>query len=177
MYTLNKHHSRDESSSPTTPRKHKKVAFTNGITTTAPMELGPTGETTLPGVDLTIETVPIEDSAITESVLAEAQTSAPRRSKRIAAKLADTMDVANRAQVSALPQVPTTYKQAITSELSDEWVMAMEEQVKRMADFDVFEVASKPRFRNIIPTRWVYAIKKGIDNTIKEFKASGKGKV
>ena len=60
-----------------------------------------------------------------------------------------------------------TFKQAVTSSNSREWVDAMDEEMKSLRDNDTFTLTTLPEGKNAVGGRWVYAIKSNVDGSDK----------
>lgn len=66
---------------------------------------------------------------------------------------------------------PTTYKQAMGSDKKDLWEAAMKVEVATMVKNEVFEWVSVPEASKVLPSKWVYALKRAMDGTIEKYKA------
>ncbi|GBN79837.1 Retrovirus-related Pol polyprotein from transposon TNT 1-94 [Araneus ventricosus] len=66
---------------------------------------------------------------------------------------------------------PDTYKEAIASKESSEWLAAMKEEMDSLEANNIWELVNLPQDRKAIGSRWVYKIKKNADGTVQRFKA------
>ncbi len=71
-------------------------------------------------------------------------------------------------------QEPETYEKAMTSEQAEEWVKAMKEEMQSLIKHETWDLIPKnditPGHRPL-KGKWVYRIKRGVDNQILRFKA------
>jgi hypothetical protein len=67
--------------------------------------------------------------------------------------------------------VPTTYKQAIRSVHSQEWIQAMQSELDSLAQHETWKLVPKIKNATIITNKWIYAVKKDQDGYVKRFKA------
>ncbi len=66
--------------------------------------------------------------------------------------------------------VPQTFKEAMSSNESQMWAKAMEEEINSLQENDTFTLTTLPEGKQAVGGRWVYAIKNNTDET-KSFKA------
>ena len=66
--------------------------------------------------------------------------------------------------------VPSTYKEAISSHESQKWQLAMNEEIQALRNNDTFELSLLPKNHRVVSGKWVYTIKSGPNNEEK-FKA------
>ncbi|GBN41194.1 Retrovirus-related Pol polyprotein from transposon TNT 1-94 [Araneus ventricosus] len=66
---------------------------------------------------------------------------------------------------------PDTYKEAIASKESSEWLAAMKEEMDSLEANNTWKLVNIPYDRKAIGSRWVYKIKKNADGTVQRFKA------
>jgi len=64
-----------------------------------------------------------------------------------------------------------SYTEAIQSENSHEWQLAMDDELKSLYENNTWELVVKPDDKIVIDNRWVYKVKKNLDRTIDKFKA------
>ena len=62
--------------------------------------------------------------------------------------------------------VPQTFREAVTSSNSSEWVEAMDEEMKSLRD-NTFTLTTLPESKKAVGGRWVYAIKSNADGSAK----------
>lgn len=63
--------------------------------------------------------------------------------------------------------VPKTFREAVTSSDSKEWVDAMDEEMKSLKDNKTFTLTTLPEGKKAVGGRWVYAIKTNADGSNK----------
>jgi len=71
----------------------------------------------------------------------------------------------------ALIDAPATYEEAMSSEYAENWKQAMQEEMQSLIANNTWELKTAPSGTNIIPTKWVYAIKRDANGDITRFKA------
>jgi transposase InsO family protein len=78
-----------------------------------------------------------------------------RRSERIRLKQA----IANNITSTQVPFEPKTYKQAISCDEKDKWIMAMQREINSIEQNNTWTPAELPKGRTAIGCRWVFKIK------------------
>ncbi len=63
--------------------------------------------------------------------------------------------------------IPVTFTEAVTSDRSNEWVTAMDEEMQSLRENHTFTLSSLPEGKKAVGGRWVYAIKNNIDGSEK----------
>lgn len=63
--------------------------------------------------------------------------------------------------------VPQTFREAVTSSNSREWIDAMDEEMKSLRDNTTFTLTNLPEGKKAVGGRWVYAIKTNADGSDK----------
>jgi hypothetical protein len=66
---------------------------------------------------------------------------------------------------------PMSYTQAMKSENSHEWNLAMDDEIESLKMNNTWELIDKPDDRLVIKNRWVYKVKTNVDGCIEKFKA------
>ena len=66
---------------------------------------------------------------------------------------------------------PTSYKEAISNKNSQEWLKAMEIELKDLEAQNTWSLVTKPKDRKILKGKWVYKTKLNPDNSINKYKA------
>lgn len=66
--------------------------------------------------------------------------------------------------------IPVTYREAISSDDSDEWHQAMTDEMASLKENKTFELAPRPTDKSVIGGKWVYSVKTGLNNE-QRFKA------
>ena len=66
---------------------------------------------------------------------------------------------------------PTSFSQAISCSDSDKWILAMKEELKSMADNDVWDLVELPKSTKPIGCKWVYKTKRDSSGNIERYKA------
>jgi len=72
---------------------------------------------------------------------------------------------------TAVPTIPETYEQAITSPDAEHWKAAMDAEINMLTDNDTLEVTSLPPDRTETKGKWVYTIKQGKQDNKVTYKA------
>ena len=52
-----------------------------------------------------------------------------------------------------------TYQEAMTSKHRDDWLEAMQEEIKSLHDNSIYELISLPKNKNALKSKWVYRLK------------------
>ena len=63
--------------------------------------------------------------------------------------------------------LPVTFREAVTSDRSKEWVAAMDEEMQSLSENNTFTLSSLPEGKKAVGGRWVYTIKNNIDGSEK----------
>ena len=66
---------------------------------------------------------------------------------------------------------PKTFQDAITSPQSDDWKMALDEEIRSLSEQNVYEVVQQSPDVNPLPCKWVFKIKYDRNGNIQRFKA------
>ena len=66
---------------------------------------------------------------------------------------------------------PKNYKQAATSQHSNQWNLAMKDEYDSLLINETWELVPRPSNQNVIGCRWVYKVKRGADGSIDRYKA------
>ncbi|GLI67434.1 hypothetical protein VaNZ11_011601, partial [Volvox africanus] len=67
--------------------------------------------------------------------------------------------------------VPESYEEAMTSKEAVHWQQAMDEEIVSLTANDTWDLVKPPLGLNVIPTKWVYAVKRNADGEIERYKA------
>lgn len=67
--------------------------------------------------------------------------------------------------------IPSSYKQAMKSCYSNEWSMAMVDEMVSIENNETFELVPRPRNQKIVGSRWVFDTKKDADGKVLRLKA------
>ena len=62
-------------------------------------------------------------------------------------------------------------QEAISSSVSDEWMKAMNDEIKSMRTNQVWDLVDLPSWRKVIGNKWVLKIKRKADGSIERYKA------
>ena len=66
---------------------------------------------------------------------------------------------------------PKTFQDAITSPQSDDWKMALDEEIRSLSEQNVYKVVQQSPDVNPLPCKWVFKIKYDRNGNIQRFKA------
>ena len=66
---------------------------------------------------------------------------------------------------------PTTYREALSSDKANEWLIAMRDEVQSMSDNDVQELVDLPKGYKPIGYKWVYKTKRDNKENVERYKA------
>ena len=66
---------------------------------------------------------------------------------------------------------PTSFKEAMESEYSSEWLNAMKDEMKSMSINDVWDLVEIPKGAKIVGSKWVYKTKRDSKGDVERFKA------
>lgn len=75
-----------------------------------------------------------------------------------------------KSNIVSLPTVffePKTFKQAISCPDKDKWALAMEKELQTIENNNTWSLVELPKDREAVGCKWVYKIKKGIDDDTK----------
>ena len=72
---------------------------------------------------------------------------------------------------SVLDNDPTSFKEAMQSEYSSEWLNAMKDEMKSMSTNDVWDLVEIPKGAKVVGCKWVYKTKCDSKGDIERFKA------
>lgn len=69
------------------------------------------------------------------------------------------------------PDEPMTYKQAIHGPNADKWAKAIDEELQSLEKNDTWELVPRPTDAKILPSRWIFKLKKDEQGNIARYKA------
>ena len=69
------------------------------------------------------------------------------------------------------PKEPETYKQAMSSSERENWLQAMQEELKSLIDTNTLTLVERPKDKKVIPGKWVYKVKTKADGSLDKNKA------
>jgi hypothetical protein len=81
------------------------------------------------------------------------------------------MDIINLIKDSDPNKEPSSYKEAISSPVSSDWVKAMSAEVEELERQNTWDILKLPEGRKALGGRWVYKIKRDKYNNILKYKA------
>ncbi len=81
----------------------------------------------------------------------------------------DTIDYCYKMYVDR--ELPSSYKEAITSPDSKKWCQAMQEEINALKDNDTWSIEPLPKDKNLVSGKWVFTVKLNKDNEIIKYKA------
>ena len=59
---------------------------------------------------------------------------------------------------------PKCYREAMSSENSEDWFRAMTDEMESLKGNDVWDLVELPENKRVIPTKWIFKIKRDKDN-------------
>lgn len=134
-----------------------------------------------PKTDVTISyvdsmtNIPLQNGPENQIVPPEQETAEPpepRRSKRIAEKLATNS--ANVSSTQPSPD-PTTYKQALACDDREEWLAAMKDELNSLENTGTYTLADLPPNKTAVGCKWVFKKKKELDGVRYKARLVAKG--
>lgn len=66
---------------------------------------------------------------------------------------------------------PRSFNEAISGQFSEQWLNAMKEEIESLNENGTWELTELPNDRKAIGCKWVFKVKKGMDGSIRRFKA------
>ena len=69
------------------------------------------------------------------------------------------------------PKEPETYKQTICSREKENWLQAMQEELKSLGDTNTWTLVERLKDKNVIPGKWVYKVKTKANGSLEKYKA------
>ncbi|UYV65054.1 hypothetical protein LAZ67_3002990 [Cordylochernes scorpioides] len=66
---------------------------------------------------------------------------------------------------------PRDYQEALNSDNREQWIKAMEDEMRRITNLKVWRLIDKPKDKKLIKSKWIFSINKNSDGSIKNFKA------
>ena len=66
------------------------------------------------------------------------------------------------------PKEPKTYKQAMSSSEKENWLKAMQEELKSLSDTNTWTLVERPKDKNVTPGKWVYKVETKADGSLDE---------
>ena len=66
---------------------------------------------------------------------------------------------------------PDSYLEAVSCSNSNDWLSAMNSEIKSLQDNDTWSLVDKPDEAEVIPCKWVYRVKNNADGSVNKFKA------
>ena len=66
---------------------------------------------------------------------------------------------------------PTTYREALSSDKANEWLISMRDEMQSMSDNDVWELVDLPKGYKPIGRKWVYKTKRDNKGNVERYKA------
>ena len=69
------------------------------------------------------------------------------------------------------PGEPEPYKQAIISSEKENWLLAMQEELKSLSETNTWTLVERPKDKNVIPGKKIYQVKTKADGSLEKYKA------
>ena len=85
--------------------------------------------------------------------------------------IADDADTCCLASLTSDLEEPKNFKQAVDSEHSEHWGLAMKDEYDSLLTNNTWELVPRPSDQNVIGCRWVYKVKRRGDGSIDRYKA------
>ena len=124
------------------------------------------------------DTVEIQDpNYFLEKIGATQTEDAMRFDKSIMEEKGELMDIEEKLLVQSSEDEyaevyePKTYKEAVTGAHSEEWKLAIKEELNSLTENQTWEVVETPRNRKSVGSKWVFRIKKDSHGNIVRYKA------
>jgi hypothetical protein len=118
------------------------------------------------------EEVPAEenvDGDDIQQIVDEPQTSL--RSTRVIVPPRRYDDFVSSVSLSTKDDEPSCYQEAVKGSNSDKWKEAMKNEMKSLERNATWDMVKIPRDRKTVGCKWVYKLKKGVDDKVERYKA------
>jgi hypothetical protein len=99
----------------------------------------------------------------------EPQTSL-RRSTRVRNPPRRYDDFVSSVSLSTNDDEPSCYQEAVKGSNSDKWKEAMKDEMNALERNATWDLVELPRDRKIVGCKWVYKLKKGVDDKVERYK-------
>jgi hypothetical protein len=112
------------------------------------------------------EEFPVEEDMVDDNNqqnVDEPQTSI-RRSTRVRNPPRRYDDFVSSVSLSTNDDEPLCYQEAVKDSNSDKWKEAMKDEMNALAKNAIWDLVELPRNRKIVGCKWVYKLKKGVDD-------------
>jgi hypothetical protein len=119
------------------------------------------------------EQVPAEenvDDDDIQQIVDEPQTTL-RRSTRVRVPPRRYDDFVSSVSLSTNDDEPSCYQEAMKGSNSDKWKEAMKDEMKALERNATWDLVEIPRDRKIVGCKWVYKLKKGVDDKVDRYKS------
>jgi hypothetical protein len=80
-------------------------------------------------------------------------------------------DFVSIVSLSTNDDEPSCYQEVVKGSNSDKWKEAMKDEMKALERNSTWDLVELPRDRKIVACRWVYKLKKGVDDKVERYKA------
>jgi hypothetical protein len=118
------------------------------------------------------EELPIEEDMVDDNNqhnVDEAQTSL-RRYTRVRNPPRRNDDFVSLVSLTNNDDEPSCYQEAVKVSNTDKWKEAMKDEMNALAKNATWDLVELPRNRKILGCKWVYKLKKGVDNKVQRYK-------
>jgi hypothetical protein len=105
-----------------------------------------------------------------QQIADEPQTSL-RRSTRVRNPPRSYDDLVSSVSLSTNDNEPLCYQEAVKGSNNDKWKEAMKDEMKALERNDTWDLVEIPRDRKTAGCKWVYKLKKGVDDKVERYKA------
>jgi hypothetical protein len=96
---------------------------------------------------------------------------AVRRSVRQHRQPGEWWKAPSSEQANLATSEPQTYQQAVTSPEREQWLEAINAEMKALADNQTWELVERPTDRKLVSCKWVFKVKHNADGSVERYKA------
>jgi hypothetical protein len=105
-----------------------------------------------------------------QQIVDETQTSL-RRSTRVRVPPRRYDDFVSSVSLSTNDDEPSCYQETVEGGNSEKWKEAMTDEINSLAKNGTWDLVELPRDKTTVGCKWVYKLKKGVDDKVERYKA------